>query len=357
MQREASTSALRYQAWQDTIDSDARGALQRLVAREGLSLDSLQERLMRTEGLHPNARWIDSLESALAAIAGHSRTDPLKACDVIAFADTFNGLVSVTRQKKQGDWVEQLSAAGIRVSTDAFNPLFDYLAKRLAHYLGPTLFAAFATERQEWPEEPEPGDTHRYLDFVQRAQSSGLYELILDRPVLGRMLVNIVDLFEESLDRFFADFCNDFDQLHTLTDTSITDVSEISCGHSDPHQGGRTVVFVRFDSGARLVYKPRGLALDRRWQDLLDWAASAGLMGAGGAAFIDCEDHGWQAWVEHAPARTCEDVRRYFERCGVALALFQIAGANDIHQENVIAVADTPFFIDLETLVAGATVK
>lgn len=357
VQSGADTSALRLQAWQEAMEVDERGALGRILARERLGLDALHDRLKQSTGLHPQASWIHSLEPALVSIAQHGTPVDQVSSDQVAFEAVFDGLVTALRQKKQPQWEDQLARSGIKAFPDAFDHLFEYLSKRLAHYLGPTLFAAFATEKQEWPQAPEPGDTHRYHDFVERARTSGLHELILDRPVLGRMLVNIVDLFESSNDRFFADFSNDIHRLKTLVNGSLAELVDLSCGHSDPHEGGRSVVFLGFASGAKLVYKPRGLALDRHWQELVTWAASVGLPSPGVAPFVDCGRHGWQAWVEQAPSATEAEVHRYFEKCGVALALLQIAGANDIHQENVIAVADTPFFIDLETLVAGATVK
>src|SRR5207244_1635914 len=47
-------------------------------------------------------------------------------------------------------------------------------------------------------------------------------------------------------------------------------------GAGDGHGGGRSVMILSFRSGFRLVYKPRPLAADRHFQDLLAWLNERG---------------------------------------------------------------------------------
>ncbi|WP_278562838.1 DUF4135 domain-containing protein [Fischerella thermalis] len=47
-------------------------------------------------------------------------------------------------------------------------------------------------------------------------------------------------------------------------------------GAGDSHHGGKSVFILEFESGWQLVYKPRSLAVDGHFQELLLWLNQQG---------------------------------------------------------------------------------
>jgi lantibiotic modifying enzyme len=46
-----------------------------------------------------------------------------------------------------------------------------------------------------------------------------------------------------------------------------------------------------------------------------------------------------------------EEIKRYYQRAGQLLCLLYVLGANDCHNENLIACGEHPVLVDLETLM------
>ena len=63
------------------------------------------------------------------------------------------------------------------------------------------------------------------------------------------------------------------------------------------------------------------------------------------------DGYGWTEFVEHTACDDAAGCQRFFRRAGAWLALFHCFAATDIHHENLVAAADHPVPIDLETLL------
>ncbi len=126
-------------------------------------------------------------------------------------------------------------------------------------------------------------------------------------------------------------------------------------GLSDRHAGGRSVAILAFASGLRTVYKPKPLAVDSRFQELVGWLNGCGAEPP--LRHLTVLDRGGYGWVEHVAARPCEslaEVERFHQRQGAWVALLYVLEANDFHHENLIAEGEHPVPIDLETLFQPA---
>lgn len=128
-------------------------------------------------------------------------------------------------------------------------------------------------------------------------------------------------------------------------------LSGLDGGAGDRHRGGRSVRILTFTSGARLVYKPRPLAVERHFQELLAWL---GIEGAAGrlrtVEVLDRGEYGWMEFVAAAGCAGAAEVARYYRRLGGLLAVLYALEAIDCHFENLIAAGDQPVLVDLETL-------
>lgn len=126
---------------------------------------------------------------------------------------------------------------------------------------------------------------------------------------------------------------------------------EVQAGLGDSHRGGRSVMCLTLRSGQKIVYKPRSLAIEQHFQELLAWLNEQGLEPA--LQTFQVLDRGEYGWASYLTAEDCEDeaqVQRFYERQGSFLALFYLLGATDMHAGNILANGEHPFFIDLETL-------
>ncbi|MFJ8294555.1 type 2 lanthipeptide synthetase LanM family protein [Streptomyces sp. NPDC094447] len=196
----------------------------------------------------------------------------------------------------------------------------------------------------------------RFRDFLARTASRrGLSDLLAGRPVLARILgrtaIDAADAVAEALERL-AD------------DRALLTASGLLAGSGDPgplvgvepgagdgHRGGRSVMLLRFADGTRLVYKPRPLAVHRRFNALVDRFNA--LPGTADLRTLRLLDRGAYGWVEFVAARPCDsaaEIETFYRRQGALLALLHLLDGTDLHHENLIAAGAHPVLVDVETL-------
>jgi type 2 lantibiotic biosynthesis protein LanM len=193
----------------------------------------------------------------------------------------------------------------------------------------------------------------RFRDFTDRlADRKYALEILMEYPVLARDAVRMVDNWVDSRIEFATRLTADVADLAARLDQpDLGVVTGVSLGAGDSHRGGRSVGFVRFAGGARVVYKPRRLAVDAHFQRLLDWLNARGASPDLRTLWV--LDRGEYGWTEFVATRPCADragLRRFYARQGAHLALLHGLAAVDFHYENVIAAGEHPVLVDLEAL-------
>jgi type 2 lantibiotic biosynthesis protein LanM len=200
------------------------------------------------------------------------------------------------------------------------------------------------------------GDTpeRRFSDFVRQASGRpGLRALVTEYPVLARLLAQCCDqavaAWTELLERFAGDRTELVDGVLAGADPGRLVQVDTSAG--DRHQGGRAVAVLSFEHGARVVFKPRPVTVHGHFNDTVRWLNSrlAGLE-LRELAVLERPGYGWVEYAAAAPCAGPADLRRFYWRLGALLALVHALGATDMHFENLIAAADQPVLVDLETL-------
>ncbi len=181
----------------------------------------------------------------------------------------------------------------------------------------------------------------------------GLASLFTEYPSLARLLsthaLHWADATAELLERLNADA----NQLATTFNggAPLGEVIDARSGLSDPHRGGRTVCILHFLSGMTVVYKPRSLAPERAFADVVEWLGAR--MAEPVLTALRTIDRGEYGWIEYASPSECSDdnaVRRYFERAGLLLGTMYALCGGDMHEENIMACGEYPTAIDLEVL-------
>lgn len=177
--------------------------------------------------------------------------------------------------------------------------------------------------------------------------------ILVQYPVLARQLQFCIDTWLEASLEFLNRLTEDWEMVCEAfhPDGDPGEVVDLQTGAGDPHRGGRSVVILTCRSGFKFVYKPRSLAIDIHFQELLLWLNRKG----GDLSFrtlniIDRRTHGWIEFIHAQPCRSAREVSRFYMRQGGYLALLYALEATDFHYENIIAAGEDPVLIDLETL-------
>ncbi|MDK0519564.1 type 2 lanthipeptide synthetase LanM family protein [Streptomyces sp. ML-6] len=241
-----------------------------------------------------------------------------------------------------------------------------HLARRLARLAARTLVLELHTARRGGRlAGAAPED--RFTDFLRLTGSrSGLAALCTAYPVLARILARAALDAAAALTEMLVRFAADRPVLPGVRTAPGGTPSQgassgagagagrlvgVVPGAGDGHRGGRTVMLLRFEDGARLVYKPRPLAAHRHFNELVQWFnALPGTPGLRTLALLDRGSYGWVEFVAERPCRSARQVEVFYRRQGALLALLHALDGTDLHHENLIADGEHPVLVDVETL-------
>lgn len=194
----------------------------------------------------------------------------------------------------------------------------------------------------------------RFSNFIAHLSSPvGLRYLLTEYPVLSRLLSVAVEASVDAAAEFARRFVGDWTGIceRFFQGKHPGALDEVRVGAGDLHEGGRSVALLSFSSGERLVYKPRSLASESHFQQLLEWINQH--LSELPFRTVRVWDRGKYGWMEHIAAEPCpspEAAARFFRRQGGLLALLYALRAHDFHFENVIAAGEHPVLVDLESL-------
>jgi lantibiotic modifying enzyme len=274
--------------------------------------------------------WCDIAESVAALDAGPAQL-PEAGNGHDAFAVALQPMLLLVRDRMTAAARMHLDPAEVDVHEVA-RSFADVLAGRLARIARPAFMADLTGEGA-------PGSL------------AGLFERY---PVLARLLSTVAvasaDAGAELLMRLAADRACVVETL--LGGANPGPVVAVEPGYGDWHRHSRSVTFVRFADGRTVVYKPRSLASQARFGDVIQWLNNR---------LPDCwlrapgtvvrPGYGWMEYVQPQFLARVADARLFYRRAGVLLAALYALNAMDMHCENVIAAADQPVLIDVETIL------
>ena len=196
--------------------------------------------------------------------------------------------------------------------------------------------------------------SERFRDFTKRlSQREVAVSFFKEYPVLLRQIViNLENWINFRLD-FLHHLCNDWEAIKSLflQNDDPGKLVKIRNNNSDRHCAGRSVLIAQFSSGFQIVYKPRSLAVDSHFQELLSWLNSrSSYFSFPILKILDRSQYGWVDFVENDGCDSMEKVQRFYERQGGYIALLYALKATDFHSENIIASGEYPVLVDLESL-------
>lgn len=196
--------------------------------------------------------------------------------------------------------------------------------------------------------------TEQFDNFAQqRTDPQRAFEFLAGYPVLAQQAVVAVEQWLTASLEFAHRLAADWQCLQTqmFPCQSLGNIVEVEGGSGDLHRGGRSVMIVRFAGGQRLVYKPRSLAVEAHFQNLVAWLNDRGARHPlRTLRILDQGDYGWVEFVPPADAADRPAVDRFYHRLGSFATLTYLLSGTDLHAENLLAHGEHPVLIDLEAL-------
>lgn len=193
----------------------------------------------------------------------------------------------------------------------------------------------------------------RYNCFEKITETSEFKKFFQSKyPVLYKKMLELINNTYYYVREIYENFEKDKDILNEKINSCIEKIEDIFIGEGDTHNRGKSVAIVYTNAG-RLVYKPHSMASDYVFHRLLGWLNDNGTkFQLEGVKYVNRDKYGWQEYVNYVGNLNDNGAKEYYYKCGQFLGLFYILGTTDMHFENVIVHDNTPFFIDLETLVS-----
>ncbi len=280
-----------------------------------------------------------------------SRTDP----DALELLTVFAAPISAARQRLREGLTalcgEYSHFPGDAVAVETL--LIRQLLPRLKNMASRTLILEMHVARLQGQLTGETS-TARFQSFIERLSQPEIARAILDEyPLLERQALVCIDQWVRFSLEFLRHLCRDWPDLHKVFSlpADVGDLVELMGQTGDRHCDGKAVLVLRFDSGARLVYKPRSMQAEQRFQELLAWCNEHGACPPFRTLrVLERSDHGWVEFVKQQDCGAAGQIRRFYRRQGSYLALLYAIQATDFHFENLIAAGEHPILVDLETL-------
>jgi type 2 lantibiotic biosynthesis protein LanM len=234
-------------------------------------------------------------------------------------------------------------ACQARLTAGALDDLEDDLLRELSLVAAPTLYLEFLEHRAR---------QGSYDTFVAGLLGGGLPPFFSRYAALARLLSITADLWARNVSRLAGALEADLPEIARVFGNGAPPgrVAAVRPSLSDRHDGGRTVSILEFESGLRLVHKPRDLGIETAWFSLLGFLNERG----GDFRLLRVLDRGSHGWAEPADPAPCGDLRegeRFYFRSGALLAVLYLLEASDCFHENVVACGGHPVLIDMETLM------
>jgi type 2 lantibiotic biosynthesis protein LanM len=353
--------ARRLSQWRSQYPFQDESCFVERVAADGLSEEAFQELLgTSAESLAAgdDSTWQTEWELAWEAWTTDSRS-PWPSCESADGLDGFLNLAAPLAKRALGRLIAQIEEIAAASPVEIGKPakiaemFLPALRGRLAPIVSRTLALELNVDRLQ---EKLHGDTaeERFRDFAARLLQPERAGSILDEyPVLARHLAAAVENWlafaGEFVNRLFDDWSEIVATLNAGKEPGS--LASLDSDLGDSHRHGRSVIIAEFTSGLKVVYKPRPLAVDVHFQELLAWLNRRGASPSFRALrVLDRGDHGWVEFVERKDCQDEAEVRRFYRRQGGNLAILYTLRATDFHFGNLIAAGEHPVLIDLETL-------
>lgn len=353
--------------WCKTAAQGNQELFEKRLAWDGLDLSTVRPVLgsvsLATPHLLP--AWADTLDKALKAttlIASSGSLDTLKAYRCletdrpIPFEEVFLGFIEVAREKL----VAQTGASYHLLSEESHRSLERSLLQQLSSVYLQAIVQEFSIFRsfQSTPfvrlskQSSQIPGREQYQKFVQSMMGGKLLSFFQEYSVLARMMATITDFWVDATEEFIRRLASEWSEIETTFQAELSQVVTVKPALSDRHNQGRSAIALTFDSGLKLIYKPKDLGIEEAYFQFLSWLNQQGApLPFKLLKVINRSTYGWVEYVEHLPCSDKGQLERYYQRAGMLLYVLYALQGTDCTDDNLIACGEHPVLVDMETLM------
>ncbi len=349
---EEALDCTRRDRWCQTTSKGDYAAFENLLVRRGIEPKNLGQLLGRSQMQDDTGAsdWTACIDAVLDEAARSDAVPVLSDVSKVPFADFYAPFCAVAHRRL----VLALSAHAYRLPDAAHHALTDGLANAL-HFV---FRSALAVERSvgHIKQGTTTGNSSASEKLFSNAlrQPERLTRFLLEYCVAARAASTLMKRWQHNTLEWVQRLTTDTEAITRcfLAGAPLGDLIHIECGLSDPHNGGKSVMRLHFASGLRLIYKPRSVALDLAYNNLLNWLEQHGAPHRlRKPAYLARANYAWIEQIDHTPSHSHEELLQFCSAAGALLCVGYLLDATDLHDSNLIATPVSPVLIDLETLM------
>ena len=340
---------LRLEKWMQSVASGSPDLFIKRFGRENLTIEQVTRAMIpvHLSENQPLPGWSRTLQQLI-----ESATYVTETPAGIAFSEVLTPMVQIASSKLKdaaGDFAFYLlsNAAKQQIELQLMNRLSRICTPAIASELN--LARCLGRLEGETPEERS-----QYFLRTKLGSPDALLNFFCEYSVLARLLAIYIDQWVDSMAEFLQRLHSDIHDIELTfnKERPAGYVVELNDSLSDSHNGGRTVKAIIFQSGLKLLYKPKECGIDLAFMKLLKWLnEQEPQIRMRTFDLLDKNTYAWAEFVECEPCKNLIEANEYYHRSGVLLCLLYVLGTTDAHLENVVAAADGPVLVDMEMLL------
>jgi len=201
--------------------------------------------------------------------------------------------------------------------------------------------------------EMELGNS-KYPSFIDALLEGEILKVFGKYPVMARLMSQFTLFWVDASAQLLNVLADDMDLISETFGEQRNPgrVNRVECGLSDPHNGGRSVVKLEFESKLKLIFKPRDLGIE---ESFFHFVAQMNALEDEDMfrvlKILNRGNHGWVEYCEQLPCRNEQEVVSFYRRSGMLLCVMYLLAGGDLHYENIIAQGEYPVAVDLEVML------
>lgn len=186
--------------------------------------------------------------------------------------------------------------------------------------------------------------------FIRETINEGISSIFTNYPVLAEKIIVLCENWKRSVDSLLTHLEFSRNKLEEKFGIPESDsVTDIQAGLGDHHMGGRSVTLVTFESGKKIIYKPRSVKPELKLYTLINSIAEESGMASPSISVLSGDGYGWIEYVPNRDVSSNLDIKQYYRQIGLLLFSLYVSNGSDCHFENIRGNGSMPVFIDGET--------
>lgn len=196
----------------------------------------------------------------------------------------------------------------------------------------------------------EEGSTVYYEKFNERLEDYRYcFALLQKYPVLHEIYDKAQRNLLQNSYELITRYITDVKEIEVKLNKNLGVLKSVSINLGDTHRNGNSVAVLETNK-EKIIYKPRSLRADSIYTQVINLFNHTTSETLKTPSTVDKGDYGWQEYIRFQECYSEYEIKEYYKKMGMHLALVYAFQGSDFHYENIIASGPDPYLIDLETL-------